>query len=302
MQINKIGIKATIATGQYQNIQPEIEISGCSIEEGIAVGMGHIKDMFSKYSEKGPLSEKDTVQVTTTLKSFNEEAEVQFEPIAHTYHYKGKKLVSATEHKAKFYKEFDTENVSAAASKSWGVDQGEIKDLWEANGKLTADFGTIVHKTLEHYTRFVYLGDKVSKAKQQKENYALPKHPILRSIIEGFIAIDQSVGEIIPEALITNVEKGFCGQSDRVVVLDKKNKVCDIEDYKININSEEISKDKKALAPFNELPANKLTEYQIQMSVYANMMQDSGWTVNKLVVYVYENEWKRYELPVLKVI
>jgi ribosomal protein L31 len=235
--------------------------------------------------------------------SFNEkDVKIVFDSQSHCYFYGDKKLVSATAHKSTFYKKFDSENVAKAASRAWGVDENELKDLWGANGDLASEFGTLVHKILEHYTKFKVLGQKVADVKGQEDNYALPKHPILKSIIEGFIEIEDIEGEIVPEALITNVEKGFCGHADRVIVIDKEKKICDIEDYKININSEEISKDKKPLEPFNELPANKLTEYQIQMSIYANMMQASGWTVNKLVVYVYEEIWKRYELPILKVI
>lgn len=301
MKIDKITYTATIPVVQYGNIVPSIEMSDVGIEEAEKFGLSYIKELFNRYSEKGEIKENEIIS-TGLKKSFNEDLEISFNPINHEYYYGDKKLVSATEYTKKFYKEFDTENISAAAAKSWGIEQNDVKELWKTNGEITSDFGNIVHKALEYYTKFRAMGQKISDKKELPENYALPKHPILRKIIEGFIKIEQTTGEIIPEALITLVEKEICGHADRVVITDKKKKHCDIEDFKVNINSEEISKEFKAGEPFNGLPANKLTKYQIQMSIYANMLQASGYTVDKLVVYIYEDIWRRFELPVLQVL
>ena len=85
-------------------------------------------------------------------------------------------------------------------------------------------------------------------------------------------------------------------------LLDKKKKICRIQDYKINVNSEEIKSSDAPLGEFSKLPANKLTKYQLQMSFYANMLEKSGWKVEGLDVFVYEDNWIHHELEVLKVI
>ena len=38
------------------------------------------------------------------------------------------------------------------------------------------------------------------------------------------------------------------------------------------------------------------------MSIYANMLQATGWNVTGLKVYVLEDTWKPFDLPVLNVI
>ena len=303
MEISKLSVKATIATGQYQNIQPEIELTGIdNIDGATEVAMSHIKDMFSKYSEKGSLKENE-VTISGTKKSFNEDIELQFDPIAHTYHYEGTKLTSATEETKKYYKEFDSSAVSSISAKAWGVDAKELESLWKDNGDLTSGLGNLIHKALEHYIKYKSIGEVISKKKEIDYNYCIPKHPLLKSIIEEYIKIDKDTkGEVISEVLITSIKNKLCGHADKIIILDKKNKICNVGDYKININSEEVSKDMKAKEPFAELPANKLTKYQIQMSIYANMLQASGWKVEKLIVDVYEDKWVRYELPILKVI
>ncbi len=134
------------------------------------------------------------------------------------------------------------------------------------------------------------------------ENYCLPKHPVLKNIVEGFIALNKSEGLTYSEILVSNVNLGLSGQADLLLVLDEEKKICRVQDYKININSEELNSSEKPLAPFNDLPANKLTKYQLQMSIYANMLEASGWVVEGLDVFVFEDTWKHYPLSVLNVI
>lgn len=235
-------------------------------------------------------------------KSFNEDVHVAFNEYNHSYFYNEKKLENATTFISKFYKKFDAENISQASAKAWGVDRGELKDLWKSNAVLSGEFGTAIHKALEHYDKFQALGKKIQEKKSLPQNYALPKHPVLLSVIEGFLEINKTVGEVFPEALVTDVARGYCGTSDRVLVINREKKICRVQDYKVNVNSEELDSNMKPLAPFDTLPANKITKYQIQLSFYANLLEASGWSVEGLDVFVYDKVWKQYTLPVLKVI
>ena len=305
MKINTIKIGATIATGQYQNMQPSIELSDVDIKEGTEIGVSFVKDLFARFSEKGALNEKEVIQetrTTITTKSFNEDIDIEVEPIGHTYSHKGKDLTPVTIFIDKFYKKFDSDKMSEVTAKSWGVDQTELKDLWNENGNLSSSFGNVVHNAIEFYLKFRELGEEISEHKGLDYNYALPKHPVLRAIIEGYIAIETSKGEVIPEVLLTSTKNGLCGRADSIEIVNLKKKICRVGEIKVNIGSEEIDRNMKASAPFEKLPANKLTKYQIQDSVYANMLQEAGWTVEGVDIYVYENEWKHYPVDVLQVI
>ncbi len=235
-------------------------------------------------------------------KSFNEDVSVAFNEYNHSYFYNDKKLDNATTFIARFYKKFDAENISAASAKAWGVDQKELQELWKSNAKLSGEFGTAIHRAIEHYDKFSSLGQKVQDKKSLPFNYALPKHPVLLSVIKGFIEINKTEGEIVSEVMITDVKQGYCGTADRILILDKEKKICRIQDWKVNVNSEEIDSNMKPLPPFDGLPANKITKYQLQMSFYANMLETSGWTVEGLDVFVFEDGWKSFQLSVLKVI
>jgi hypothetical protein len=306
MKIDKIEIGATIPVVQYGNIMPSISISDTTLEEGSDVALKYIKDLFAKYSEKGAITEKDVITQKFLKTSFNEKIDIEYDPVAHTYHKDGVKLTGATEYTKKFYKDFDVETISKVLEKTWGVPSGDIKELWASNGDITSGFGAVVHKAIEEYVKLRETGAIISEKKGETVNYALPKHPILKSIVEGFIAIDKVKAEItVPEALLTDIENKVCGHTDRISIIDSTKKICRVGDYKVNINSEEVDKNLKVISDdeaLKSLPATKLTKYQIQMSIYANMLQKCGWTVEGLDVYVYESEWKHFELPVLKII
>lgn len=240
--------------------------------------------------------------MATKKKSFNEDIQIIFDPLYHTYDWEGTKFVSATTYIKRFYKPFDSDKISEVSGRAWGVDKYVLADMWKQSGIIAADLGTVIHKALEHYFKFQEIGKKVSDKKGLDYNYAIPKHPILKRIVEEFIEIDTSKGKVYTEALITSYKKQICGHVDYLEVVDEERKICRIKDYKVNIDSEIIDKYNKVLAPFDYLPANKLSKYQLQLSVYANMMQESGWTVEMLEVYVLEDQWRRYELPVLQII
>ena len=305
MKIESIKIEATIPCSQYGNLRPTIEMSDVTIEEAEKKGMELILPLFEKYSEKGGLIPREMVSITIPKKkSFNEEGvEIGFEPISHKYFYEGKPLVGVTDYIKKFYKPFDAETISSVLESKWGVPQQIIRDLWTSNGELTSIFGNVVHRALEYFDKFKSYGEIISSQQKEELNYCLPKHPILRKIVEGFLEINKGeVGEVHTEVLLSDVKNGICGTADRIVILDKEKKICRVKDYKVNINSEEKYKTHKVLPPFEDLPSNKLSKYQLQLSVYSNMLENSGWTVQGLDVFVYEDIWRHYELPVLKVI
>lgn len=304
MKIDNLKFGAVIPTQTYGNLQPSIEMSDVSIEEGIKVGVGFISDLFEKYSEKGGLVPKEIIKVVATKKSFNEEGvEIEFEPVGHNYTHNGKPLVSATEYIKRFYKPFDANTISSVLESKWGIPQQTIRDLWESNGELTSAFGNVVHRALELYDKFKDYGEIISSQQKEKSNYCLPKHPILRSIVEGFLEINKGeIGKVMTEVLLSDIKNGICGTADRIVIIDEAKKICRVKDFKVNIESDKVDKSYKVLAPFNELPSQKLSKYQLQLSVYANMLEHSGWTVQGVDVYIYESEWRHYELPVLKIL
>lgn len=304
MEVKKLAMTAVIPVQKYGNLQPSIEISVESGEfkEANDFALKYINDLFTKYSESGGMTEGEVILSKLTKKSFNEGIDIEFEPVGHTYTKDRKPLQGVTDYVKRFYKPFDADTISSVLESKWGVPAKVIKDLWEENGELTSVFGNVVHRALEFYEKFRDFGDIISSQQQVQENYCLPKHPILRQIVKGFLEIPQRPGKVITEALVSNVAFGICGHADRIKILDEEKKICRIQDYKVNIDSDVVDKKYKVLAPFDTLPSTKLSKYQLQTSIYANILQKSGWTVEGIDIYVYEETWKHFELPVLQII
>jgi hypothetical protein len=270
MNIKSYKLTATIPVGSYANVQPSIEIEGATLDEANAVAMGHVKELFAKHSEV-VLKENSISKVcseTVSLESFNEKVVVEFDPKSHTYTHKGIKLQGATTFIKQFTGEFNGEMVAKQCEKSWGFPAKEILDMWNDNSTIAMEMGTLVHKALEYWEKNKKMGDK-----------SLPKHPILRDIVLGFDKVHTFAGEVVTEALVTDIKSG-----------------CRVQDYKVNVESEEISPKNKLKKPYEKLPANKLSKYALQLNYYAQMLENSGWKVDGIDVFVYESEWKVYLL------
>ncbi len=299
MEIKSYKVSAVVPVAQYANIQPTIELEGGTIAEMQGEAMSHIKFMFDKYGEK-PLNVSDSITEDIKLFSFNEkDVIVDFERIGHTYTYNGKKLESATKFIKPYTKAFNAEAISKNCEKGWGVDATEIQDMWGSNGKIATDFGNVIHETLEHWLKFKDNGATIMKNADKDINPALPRHPFLKGIIEDF---DNICGEgiYLSEVFVTNIKDGTCGQIDRLQILDKEKKVCRIIDYKVNVGAKDITQSAKLSGPFKDLPANKLSKYQIQLNYYKKILEASGWKVESIDVYVLEDRWKLFTMETLK--
>ena len=234
--------------------------------------------------------------------SFNEGVELDYDKIGHKYLFNGQALDSVTTFLGKYYKPFDVEMISKACGKSWNIEPQIIDEIWDGNKNFSALFGTAIHDALEHYEKYKAIGRIISDIRDEEDNYALPKHPLLRKIVKEFIEINTIEGEVKSEVLLTDVKNGLAGRADRIVIQDLEKKICRIGDYKVNVDSDVKKSNLKPFPPFDSLPNNKITKYQIQMSIYANMLQKCGWTVTGLDVYIYEDGWRYYNLPVLEVL
>lgn len=230
-------------------------------------------------------------------KSFNEGVPILFLPAEHKYVYDGRELVSATRYIKRWIQEFDQDKMSGMCAEKYGCSQEDVLKFWKGNGAVASTFGTSIHNALEHYEKFKWLGEIVQGQKDLPHNKALPSHPVLRKIVEDFYKQDLQSGKVECEVLVTNIERGLCGTIDRLLITGEKR--CRIQDYKVNIGAAAVDNNMKLLGQMVELPKTKLTKYQLQMMFYARLLQLSGWTVEGLDAFVYEDEWKHYELELV---
>lgn len=232
------------------------------------------------------------------VKSFNEDISLTFLEREHKYIYEGKELLSGTRYIKRWIQEFDETRVADACANKYGCSVEEVLAFWKGNAKAASGFGTSIHNALEHYEKFKWLGEIVQGQKDLPYNKALPAHPVLRQIVEDFYKQDLQQGEVVSEALLTNVERGLCGYADRLLITGPKR--CRVQDFKVNVEADRVDQNIKFLGQMAELPKTKLSKYQLQMSFYARLLELSGWTVEGLDAFVYDNAWKHYPIEVIK--
>ena len=250
-----------------------------------------------------------------TKHSFSEpDVIVDFNETKHIYNMRCeggvKVLKGGTTFIKRFYDPFDAPKIARQCSKYWGVSAEDIEEMWASNGAVTGLLGTTVHLALEHYINYKKVGETITKTrkasgKDVKDNYAMPKHPFLRKTIVSLNRLtdklDKKYGveEVVAEALVTDSATGWGGLVDRLAILDKKNKIARVQDYKVNIGAEKEEKHSKPKHPFSHLPANKLTKYALQLSFYSSILKKHGWTIQGLDVFIFEQKWVHHELDLI---
>ena len=194
---------------------------------------------------------------------------------------KGNELVGGSTYASKFEKDFDNERIAKAYAKKNGLDELELKEYWKSLGDIANDYGTSVHKAMEHYNKFSKLVG----------SEALPRVPHLKEAVKQFLTVS-NFKDCIAEPLITDIEKGMSGWIDNLRFLDKKTVI--VEDYKTN-----TFKDDKS---YNSKWKSKLDYYKRQLDYYGTILENHGYTVDSLVIWHWHRgNWNKHELKFDKI-
>lgn len=309
----KFVIKATIPTTQYGNLQPEYEVEAESFEEAEKIAMPYIEALWTKYCAKGselPKKEAAAEEASTTktgkaklIKMTSEinGLAVAFDPVNHKYYNKeGKQYLSGSTFAHKYQHDFDQKKTfENMLAKNPDLDTEAVAKLWEIKGEASTSFGTAIHAALEMYGKYRELGIELGKNKKPVVNTALHDHPIIKPIVERFFR-NREKENAMYEVFVADDELMWCGQIDRLLIVDEKKKICRIQDYKTNVDVNKKGFNGKLLAPFDDMVDTPLSGYWLQLSFYARLMQKSGWTVEGLdVLHLDGDEWVTYTREVI---
>lgn len=295
---------ATIPTAQYANLQPEIETTGESYEEAQELALTRMAELWNRVCEPGKelkIAQKVASLPTETnsydrLVSKLTGVEVLFDKVAHKYlSPDGKQYLSGSVFASRYKNKFDGDAISANFAKKHDVPQKDIQDMWSLNGDVSATLGTAVHNALELYGKYLQLSLKTKGTNES----ALTKNGILQPIVESFYKgrEDEKAGY---EVFVADETHGLCGFIDRLLIVDEAKKICRVQDYKTNHT---INKAETIKAPFKGVvPSTTLGTYWLQLSFYAYILQQHGWTVEGLDIFNWEgDEWKLYQSDVIDI-
>lgn len=285
MKVSTLNLKATIPTGQYANVIPELEIElgESSYEEARDWGLKHLQDIQALVGEK-PL----TIHDVTVIQPQSDKLErltdidgitVYMNRDAHTYQNKdGVGLLSGSTFAHKFVADFPKDRISGAMASKAGVPQDDILHMWETNAEASTSLGSAIHAALELYGKY----KDTSLAVKGSVESVSHNNPFLKAIQKLFYAerLDEAA---LYEAFVADDELLICGFIDRLLIVDAKRKIARVQDYKTNPN---IIKKKDILPPFKGTIENtELGAYWLQLSFYAYILARKGWIIEGLDIF-----------------
>lgn len=184
----------------------------------------------------------------------------------------GNKLMGGSTYATSMTPQSNFKFIAKNYAKKNNLKEKQVLDYWDSLMNVAGDYGTSIHKAMEHYGKYEpIVGHEM----------ALPRQRHLKQVVENFL-LRSDMKNCLVEPLITDVKMGMSGWIDLLrVVGDKK---IWIEDYKSAIADE--AKWKK-----------NLKEYTHQLRFYGTILHNHGYTVEKLVIWHWTNgEWKDYRI------
>lgn len=239
--------------------------------------------------------------------------------------------LSGSKFPQKFFTPFDEEGILDAMELKHKVSKEHIKQMWELNKLASTSYGTGIHAAMENYDTYHKLGDKIKSVKSFKTkdaeigpNKALSRNPFLAKIVNDF---HQKFGGDylrLSEQFIWLHDEMLSGSVDRIKVIDAKKKIIRIQDFKTDGDIHE-TKYQVADSPFkglskkeldagrpqkkNAVPNTLMGYHWLQLSFYAYILRQYGYTVEGLDIYWVnpnklikgENPWEEFSHHVIEI-
>jgi hypothetical protein len=193
----------------------------------------------------------------------------------HSYTSNGKKYISVTQLISKFKYPTDWNAVAEAYAKKNGNTAEHWKSVWGAEGAKACDIGSRLHKKKE-IARLGYI--------PEESNIKTPTTLDYSELEDGYY----------PELLLWNDSYEIAGQADEPFIESKGLKrYIDILDFKsnkkIDLNSYKHFKTGHQMmqGPLKHLQCCSFNHYNLQLSLYAWMMEQHGFIPRNLIVEHY---------------
>ena len=206
--------------------------------------------------------------------------DLRFEEEPHKYFFREKELISVSRIIECYKNKFDPDgSITARKAAENGLTIEEQKTAWKKINVESCVRGTAFHNDVENYLKTKKIPETTNK-----------------KLVKQFSKI-RFDGMLFSEVRLFNESWGVAGTTDLIELLPD-NKI-NLFDFKTN--SKGISKfsfGKKMLYPLNHLWDASYYNYEIQMGVYAYMLEEVGWWVNNLaLLYIDQKKQEIKEIP-----
>ncbi len=192
----------------------------------------------------------------------------------------GEEFISVTDFISVFETPFKREmisNMAFKANKNELIESAqELRFKWDLHGEIARAWGTAFHGVMESWVKY-------------RERV---KNSIFDKWINNFDNM-LTVENLESEVEVRSEKLKVVGRIDLINVLDVDKKICNLIDIKT------YSDPKKKITYLKDVwkVATKSQKFQtaLQLSLYKKILEESGWTVNKLQVLLQDGEDLRLE-------
>lgn len=195
-------------------------------------------------------------------------SELKFVEKTHTYTVQGKRMPSVSGLIKNYYKDFDSKAQSVRTARVYGRKPEDVRAEWKAISDEACERGTRVHLFAEDY-----VWDRSLKPSCQQEEAACSFWDTLPSWLVP----------VTMEIQMFHKEFDFAGTAD-IVLYNKRTDKLIIADYKTNKDLFKNHRGQTMLKPFSHLLDMPLNKYQLQLSYYQILLEQTGFEVESRVV------------------
>ena len=207
-----------------------------------------------------------------------------FDKAAHTYEdEEGNPYMTGSTWASQFEKPFDPQLVAPKVAEKKLTTIEEVIKGWDMKSEVSLSYGTTVHKALECGIKF----------------NELPNNPHLAALVQDYLDMTHEDTQVSEQFVVDSAHK-MCGTID--VLVDKGNKHVIIRDFKTGDVYKKVTLTPRAKELWPELESKTISIYQLQLSFYAYILAQKGYTVSGLEIWAESAEaWEVIKLPVLDI-
>ena len=246
------------------------------------------------------------------LESFKD---LVFEEGPHKYFLNGNELPSVSHMTHKFEEDIDFTEIAENYAEKNGHDAQYWLDQWKFKNLKATTTGTMVHEYGESLG-WLRSGhpELITEANKQKyiadKGWLIPTRPKEEAILKFYNELNKDLHFVLAETKVytgknkglTDLEQDYAGTFDLLMYYDCKENPDKsglvLMDYKTNAslyNSFSRGRSKMLFAPFNDMYAESLSLYTLQLSAYQIPLEDIGLkVVARRIIWLRDNG--EYEL------
>lgn len=198
--------------------------------------------------------------------------DLQFFEETHTYKVNDEIYPSVSSIMGRFKNPFDTNKVAFFVAKGRGITTEQVLQEWEENKNKACELGTKTHAFGENYC-----------------SSSMPTSGFEEAIVKFYNDLPEYIVPVFRELQMYSKKYKFAGTAD-LILYNKNTQKYIIVDYKTNKELFKNYKNQKLLPPFDNLLDNNFNKYQIQLSAYQYLLEQTEIEVeNRRIVWLKED-------------